>query len=77
MVSEVDVKPTTAGNKKPTARALQVQPPQHLDITDDGKLPEKWRIWKQQYEDYLTLSQARHEPADFLSALFRLSLIHI
>ena len=71
MVSEVDVKPNQAGSKRPQARAIQIQPPQPLDLSEDGKLLEKWRIWKQQYDDYLTLSQARNEPADFLIALFR------
>ena len=71
MVSEVDVKQHQASNKRSVGRTIQVQPPQPLDFADDGKLPERWRIWKQQYEDYLTLSQARTEPADFLMALFR------
>ena len=71
MVSEVDVEPNQAGSKRPPARAIQVQPPQPLDLSDDGKLLEKWRIWKQQYDDYLTLSQARNEPAEFTIALFR------
>lgn len=71
MVSGAQPKPQTSGEKKPMARAINVPPPQPLDVSDDGKLAERWRSWKQQYEDYIILTQAQSEPEEFQTALFR------
>ena len=51
-----------------------VSPPGPLDVADPRKLAENWRIWRQDYDDFMILSGLARETSELQLAMFRHAL---
>ena len=50
--------------------APQIQPPVSLDLTSNTNLVDKWKLWKQTWENYSIIAQLNKQPSAYRLALF-------
>ena len=50
--------------------APQIQPPVSLDLTSSTNLVDKWKLWKQTWENYSIIAQLNKQPSAYRLALF-------
>ncbi|KAF8563510.1 hypothetical protein P879_10674 [Paragonimus westermani] len=50
---------------------LNLRPPSQLNMNEDEGLPERWKMWKLQFQDFRMLARLSSAEKEFQMAIFR------